>query len=48
MKSDISEGLRRDEDRYSGISTARLIESLKKHGVSETVIEKATRDLIDP
>ena len=47
LKSYISEGLRKDEERYSGISTARLIEALKKHGVPETVIEEATRDLAE-
>lgn len=45
LKSYISEGLRKDEERYSGMSTGRLIEALKKHGVSEAVIEEATRDL---
>ena len=47
LKSYISEGLRKDEERYSDISTARLIEALKKHGVPETVIEEATRDLAE-
>ena len=47
LKSYISEGLRKDEGRYSGMSTARLIEALKKHGVSEAVIEEATRDLTE-
>ena len=46
LKSYISEGLRKDEKRYSSVSTARLIEALKKHGVSEAIIEEATRDLI--
>lgn len=47
LKSYISEGLRKDEERYSGMSTTRLIEALKKHGVSEAVIEEATRDLAE-
>ncbi|SFM56423.1 hypothetical protein [Nitrosomonas communis] len=47
LKSYISEGLRKDEERYSGMSTSRLIEALKKHGVSEAVIEEATRDLAE-
>ena len=46
LKSYISEGLRKDEERYSSVSIARLIEALKKHGVSEAIIEEATRDLI--
>ena len=45
LKSYISDGLRKDEERYSSISAARLIEALKKHGVSDAVIEEATRDL---
>jgi len=47
LKLYISEGLRRDEERYSGMSATRLIEALKKRGVSDAVIEEATRDLID-
>ncbi|UJP02422.1 MAG: hypothetical protein LZF85_11710 [Nitrosomonas sp.] len=47
LKSYTSEGLRKDEERYSGMSTTRLIEALKKHGVSEAIIEEATRDLTE-
>lgn len=45
LKSYISEGLRRDEAQYTFGPTARLIEALKKHGVSEAIIQEATRDL---
>jgi hypothetical protein len=45
LKSYISEGLRRDEAHYTFGPTARLIEALKKHGVSEEIIQEATRDL---
>ncbi|MBL8499735.1 MAG: hypothetical protein LZF63_07005 [Nitrosomonas sp.] len=47
LKSYTSEGLRKDEERYSGMSTTRLIEALKKHDVSEAIIEEATRDLTE-
>ena len=47
LKSYISAGLCRDEYRYSGISTVLLIEALKKHGVPDTVIQQATRDVLE-
>lgn len=45
LKAYIGEGLRRDEAQYEFGQTARLIEALKKHGVSEAVIDEATREL---
>jgi hypothetical protein len=45
LKSYISEGMRRDEALFAFGQTARLIEALKKHGVSESVIDEATREL---
>ena len=45
LKSYLSEGLRRDEAQYAFGQTARLIEALKKSGVSEAVLKKATRSL---
>jgi len=45
LKSYIGEGLRRDEAQYSFGHTARLIEALKKHGVSAELIDEATREL---
>lgn len=44
LKSYISEGLRRDEERYSLNQSARLVAALKKHGVPDSVIEEATRE----
>ena len=45
LKSYISEGLRNDEARYTQGTTARLIEALKKRGVSEAILEEAAREL---
>lgn len=45
LKAYIGEGLRRDEAQFTFGQTARLIEALKKRGVSETVIDEATREL---
>lgn len=45
LKSYISEGLRNDEARYTVGTTARLIEALKKRGVSEDVLAEAAREL---
>ena len=45
LKAYIGEGLRRDEAQFEFGHTARLIEALKKHGVSEAVIDEATREL---
>lgn len=44
LKSYISEGLRRDEALYDAGATARLIESLKKRGVPESLLEDAERE----
>lgn len=44
LKAYISEGLRRDEERYSLSQSARLVAALKKHGVPDSVIEEAARD----
>lgn len=44
LKSYISEGLRRDEERYSQNQTARLVAALKKHGVPDSVIEEAAQE----
>ena len=45
LKSYISEGLRKDEAQFSNLSVTRLIDALRKHGVSEAIIEVAKRDL---
>ena len=44
LKSYISDGLRRDEARFSHGQTARLIEALKKRGVSTELLDAAARD----
>jgi hypothetical protein len=45
LKSYVSEGLRRDEERYTSTQTTRLIEALRKRGVPEAVLEEAVRDV---
>ncbi|MTW22756.1 hypothetical protein [Allochromatium palmeri] len=44
LKWYVSDGLRHDEERYTFGQTARLIAALKKRGVSEALIEEATRE----
>ena len=44
LKAYISEGLRQDEARFSSSQTARLIEALKRRGVSDAVLDAATRE----
>lgn len=46
LKSYISEGLRQDEARYATSANARLIEALKRHGVSEELLEEAAKESI--
>lgn len=41
LKWYVSDGLRRDEERYAFGQTARLIAALKKRGVSDALIEEA-------
>ena len=41
LKSYISESLRRDEAEFSAGRTARLVEALKRRGVSEQMLEDA-------
>ncbi|HSC79490.1 MAG TPA: hypothetical protein VLC08_03975 [Chitinolyticbacter sp.] len=45
LKSYLSEGLRRDEAQFTSHQQARLIEALKRQGVSEAIIEAAEREL---
>ena len=45
LKLYLSEGLRRDESRLSSGVQARLMEALKKHGVSQAVLDKADREV---
>ena len=44
LKSYISEGLRRDEAEYTFSKTARLVEALRKRGVSDALIAEAERE----
>lgn len=45
LKLYLSEGLRRDEAQFAASSKqARLIEALKKHGVSDEVLQAAERE----
>lgn len=44
LKGYISEGLRHDEERFASDSTARLIEALKRRGVSDEVLNDASRE----
>lgn len=45
LKAYLSEGLRRDEAQFAATQQARLIEALKKRGVSAQLIEEAEREL---
>lgn len=47
LKSYISEGLRKDETLFSSAPSARLIEVLRKHGVSDAILDEAVKEL-DP
>ncbi len=47
LKAYISDGLRKDEARYASASdpSARLLDALRKHGVSDQILASAARDL---
>jgi hypothetical protein len=45
LKSYISDGLRRDEAQFAFGKEAKLIAALKKLGVPDSVIEKATKEM---
>ena len=45
LKSYISEGLRRDEAKFTFAPTQRLVQALKKRGVSAKVLNQALDDL---
>jgi hypothetical protein len=44
LKSYLSEGLRRDEAQFSSSQKTRLFDALKKHGVSDEVLQAAERE----
>ena len=45
LKAYIGEGLRKDEALFASSPNARLIEVLKKHGVTDEVLQAATNEL---
>ena len=45
LKSYISEGLRKDEAQLSNASSARLIEALRRRGVSDSLLKEAVKEL---
>ena len=48
LKSYLSEGLRRDEQQFATAAHGRLIDALKRHGVSADVIAQAEREATAP
>ena len=46
LKAYLSEGLRRDEAQFAAAVHGRLIEALKRHGVSGDIIEQAEREAL--
>lgn len=44
LKSYLSEGLRRDEAQFAFSAQARLLGALKKHGVSQALIDRSMRE----
>ncbi|MBV8603622.1 MAG: hypothetical protein JO224_02955 [Pelomonas sp.] len=47
LKSYLSEGLRRDEALYASTDQAQLLAALRRHGVSEAVLNEARREAED-
>jgi hypothetical protein len=45
LKAYVSEGLRKDEAQFSFGEAARLIEELKKRGISDELLEEASREI---
>ena len=47
LKAYLSEGLRRDEAHEAQFASAqaRLLEALRKHGVAQSVLDEATREM---
>lgn len=45
LKAYISEGLRKDETLFASSPSARLIVALRKHGVPDTILNEAVKDL---
>jgi hypothetical protein len=45
LKAYLSEGLRRDEAQFAFSAQGRLLEALRKHGVPQSVLDEAAREL---
>jgi hypothetical protein len=45
LKSYLSEGLRRDEAKYTSDVQTQLFQALKRQGVSQQVLDKAVREI---
>ena len=45
LKAYLSEGLRRDEAQFAFGAQARLLEALRKHGVAQSILDEATREM---
>lgn len=46
LKSYISEGLRRDEKTIAAGAIVRLVEALRRHGVSDAILQQAEREAL--
>ena len=46
LKAYLSEGLRRDEAQLATVAHDRLVEALKRRGVSSELIEQAEREIL--
>lgn len=46
LKAYLSEGIRRDEAVYLGSKAERLVESLRRHGVSEELLQQAEKESV--
>lgn len=44
LKSYLSDGLRNDEAKYTSNDQTRLLEALKRHGISQEILDEATRE----
>ena len=45
LKAYLSDGLRRDEEKFAFSAQARLLDALRKHGVSQALLDEATREM---
>lgn len=46
LKAYLSEGLRRDEAQFTAAAHGRLVEALRRHGVSDELIAQAEREAL--